>query len=327
MNLTDLHDVLDERSATDHTEARSHLTLTGVHRRLAIRRRRRITATAAAFVAVLAVGAGTLAVHRSTGRTPEPTSSPSPTVPTVGGFPEYAEGARVIAASTPLEAGAKSVRLEFTPRTTALVIFARCDDSALPYDIALNGSRPIMSGEGCGTALTPDPTDKSTGVEPGRPSVLTATFPKGVVAGFVMAVGEKIPVDQYVFPPRPATLAPVEDTGDMRVTDDQGADYGTTKVVRSDPADPNRPVEVAFTWGVGVHLRLRAQTPGAIRVSINGVQVVQGQWWDYGQTLIDGGDDSDWPKGGLLARGASATITVTPERMTGEWAVVLQQAR
>jgi hypothetical protein len=323
VNLTDLRDVLDERSATYDVEARSHLTLAGVHRRLAIRRRRRIAATAAAVVLVLAAGAGTLAVTRSSGRTPAAT----PATPTVGGFPEYAQGARVIAASTPIEPGATAVRLRFTPRTTGLVLFTRCDDNTKQYDIALNGGGRIVSGTGCGSAFTLDPVDESAGVEAGRPSVLTVTFPKGPVAGFAVAVGERVPVGEYVFPPRPATLPPVEDAGDMRTTDDQGADYGTAVLVRSDPADPNRPVSVTFTWGAGVHLALRAQTPGALRVAVDGLTVAQGQWWDYDQTLVDAGYAADWHQVGLPARGAPATITVTPERMTGDWAVVLQQVR
>lgn len=323
MNLTDLRDVLDERSASYEVEARSHLTLTGVQRRLAIRRRRRITAAAAAVVVVLAAGAGTLAVTRASGRTP----AVAPTVATVLGFPEYAQGARVIAASSPLVPGATMVSLPFTPRTTGLVVFARCDDNTKQYDIAINGSGRMMSGTGCGSAFTFDPVETSAGVQAGRPSVLTVTFPQGPVAGFAVAVGEKVPVDQYVFPPRPSALPPVENADDMRTTDDQGNLYGAATLVRSDPADPNHPVSVPVTWGTGVHLALRAQTPGAMRVSVNGLVVAQGEWWDYDQGLIDAGYDKDWHQRTLPSRGERATLTVTPERMTGDWAVVLQQVR
>jgi hypothetical protein len=94
--------------------------------------------------------------------------------------------------------------------------------------------------------------------------------------------------------------------------------------VRPDPADPNRRVQLTTKWGASARLRLRAQTPGAMTVTVNGVEVARGQWWDYGQMLVDSGPDLDWPPGRKPAPGATVTVTVTPQRMTGDWAAALQ---
>jgi hypothetical protein len=332
VNLTDLRDVLDERSTTDHAEARAHVILDGVHGRLAIRRRRRqVIATSAAVVAVLAVGAGALAVTRSAGRTPTPAASAA--VPTINGFPEYAQGARVIAASPPLARAATSVRLAFVPSTTGLVFFVRCDGSDKGYEVSLNG-RLMMSGSGCGTSGTPDPAAvRSYGVQVGKPSTVTVTFPSDPPANFAVAVGEKVDVTRYVFPARPSALQPLDlETGNMKIGDDRGIEYRTTKLVHADPAYPNRPVDLTFPWGTGVHLMLLSQTPGALTVSINGAAIAHGEWWDYGQTLTDGGTDRDWSptppdRNGWPRpqRGAGTTLTVKPERMTGDWAVAIQE--
>ena len=330
MNLTDLRDVLDERSATYEVEARSHLTLTGVQRRLKIRRRRRIAATAAAVVVVLAGAAGTLAVTHSSRRTP----TAAPTVAMVGGFPEYAAGARVIAASAlPVPRDG----LLFTPTTTDLVFFERCDppESAPKLDakgepvlgpmhyLWLNGHQ-LFGGTGCGGSWATNLTDPASGLLVGRANSLTVTFAAKPDISIAVAVGERVPVDQYVFPARPAELAPL-DTEELDYRDPENKGWKPA-VLRADPADPNQPVQTTVVWRNDLHLMQRSQTPGAVTVTVGGVTIGRSQWWDYGQTLNDGGYSADW-KGKLPKPGQLVTVTVTPERMTGEWMVALQQTR
>jgi hypothetical protein len=318
VNLTDLRDILDERSAGYDVEARSHLMLTGVHQRLAIRRRRRIAATAAAVVLVLAGGIGTLAVNRPA----RPVPAPAATAAVVGGFPAYAQGARVIAASAPLAAGATSVRLTFTPATTDLVFFDRCPDGGAAYSIAVNG-RTMMSGNGCGGSFAIDLSDPAGGLLVGRPNTVVATFKGAPVRGFAVAVGEKVPIDQYVFPARPATLAPLA-VDDLNFND-PGLGGKTLALLRGDPADPNRPAWATVTWGRHLHLVSRSQTPGRLTITIGELTLSQAQWWDYEQVTVDGGREDTWTQGTLPKPGARVTITVTPERMTGDWAVSLQE--
>lgn len=329
MNLTDLCEVLDERSSTDHVEVGPHEMLTGVRRRLAIRRRyRQVTAVTAAIVAALSVGAVTHIMTRSTELTGDPAATPS--VAMINGFPQYADGARLIVTSPPVASTATSLRLSFTPTTTGVVFFVRCSDSDKKYEMSLDG-RPIISG-GCSGSYTPDPVTMRQRI--GKLNIVTVTFPDGPPANFGVAVGEKIDPAQYVYPARPAKLQPLDlGPGNMQSGFSGNAEYQTTKVVRADPADPNRPMKLTFAWGKGVHLMLRSQTPGALTVSINGAAIAHGEWWDYNQKMVDQGSDQDWSStqeedrnGWVRPRqGSSTTITVKPERMTGDWAVAIQE--
>lgn len=324
MNLTDLRDVLDERSSTDHAEARSHLLLSGVRRRLEVRRRRRrIAAAVAAVLAVLALPAGPLTISHSPERAGHPVAGPK----TINGFPEYAEGTRLFASAT-LPPGATSLVLPFVPRSTDLVFFVRCSEAASKREFALKlNGHDVISGSGCGASFIPAAPAEigELGVRAGERSVVDVTFPAAAPAGFAVGIGERVPIDQYVFPDRPATLTPLDTGGNLAETDDSGITYRTAFLLRPDPADPNRPVSRTFTWGKGGHLALRSQTPGALTVTMNGVVVAGGRWWDYGQGLVDGSSSAYWPSAAQRTRGATVTVTVTPQRMTGDWAVAFQE--
>lgn len=317
MNLTDLRDVLDERSATDHAEARSHLTLSGVQRRLKLRRRRRrIVVASAAALAVLAIGA----VSQTIARSPRQSAvEPAQIKP----FPEYAQGTRLIASAV-LTPGARSVQLTFKPGSTSLVFFVRCAEPSATeeFALAINGHQ-VMSGSGCGASFIS--SLPQLGVVAGRPSALVVTFPGRAPAGFAVGVGQRVPSGQYVYPSRPATLTPLDTGGDLAISDEGGTEYRTAFLLRPDPADPDKPVSRTFTWGKGGHLALISQTPGTLTVTINGTKVASGEWWDYTQGLVDASSSSSWPFPGQRAKGTTVTITVTPHRMTGDWAVAFQQ--
>jgi hypothetical protein len=324
VNVTDLRDMLDERSSTDHGEGRSHLTLSGVRRRLVLRRRRRRIAVASAAALVLvAVGAGSAVTSRSTQQPNRPVAGPA----TINGFPEYAQGSRLIASAV-LAPAAKTLELPFVPGSTNLVFFVRCADpvSTEEFAVTINGHQ-TMSGSGCGGSFIPAAESLATelGVRVGARSVLRASFAKRAPAGFAVGVGQRVPVDQYVFPARPAALTPLDTGGNLSVSYDGATRYDTAFLLRPDPADPNRPVSRTFTWGKGGHLALRSQTPGALKVTMNGIVVADGEWWDYDQGLVDGSSSAFWPSPKQRVKGVTVTVTVTPQRMTGDWAVAFQQ--
>jgi hypothetical protein len=88
----------------------------------------------------------------------------------------------------------------------------------------------------------------------------------------------------------------------------------------------NKPQSARFTWGEPLQVNVQAQTPGALIVKVNGVEVVSQQWWDYQQGQGSSIDSADWKKSfGLdLRKGQAVELTVTPARMTGDWYVHIE---
>jgi hypothetical protein len=71
----------------------------------------------------------------------------------------------------------------------------------------------------------------------------------------------------------PATLRPPRTDG--------LATMPGTKVVHSDPADPNKPVTTTLVWHLHYDFNVIPQTPGIYEVSVNGVRVLSGEVYDY----------------------------------------------
>jgi hypothetical protein len=327
MNLTDLRDVLDERSTTDHAEARAHLLLTGVHDRLAVRRRRCRTATAAAAtVALTAVGLSSVALLKNADGTPTATPPTAPQMRLIAGFPEYADGARVIAAQEAPKS-VSTVSVTFTPTTLNLVFFERCLSDNFSHRYSING-HVFADGEGSGCSAyrsTPESLRATYGVKVGQPATVTFAVDGVPTKPIGLAVGEEVEPALYPFPPRPATLPPLEHPSDYsaNVYAVQGSESQPS--VYADPADPNRPQTITLTWGDPVDIELRSQTPGEMTVQVNGVEVASGKWWDYSQMIVGCTPSTDWKGsfGLVLKKGDPVTITVTPRRMTGDWSVRL----
>lgn len=320
MNLTDLRDVLDERSAPDSGDVLAHLMLSGVQQRLEIRRRRRrVAAVAAAVVAVAAVGLVTSAVPRFNTGTPTAASPDAVPVRLIEGFPEYAGGARVVAAST-AQAPARSTSVTFTPTTLDLVLFTRCTERG-KHAIVVGGVRLFETEGGCGIYGTgPGSLGKEHGATIGRPLTITLTFTAAPTAGFGFAVGERVDASAYRFPPRPAVLKP------LRTQEVAGPTLtGQGGVVRADPADFNRPMSVTFPWNGLRSTSMVAQTPGELSLRLNGKELSRGEWWDYQQgEIADRGVDGKeltLDRGFGLKTGQRVTLEVTPRRMTGDWSV------
>ncbi|MEV6596335.1 hypothetical protein AB0M36_05635 [Actinoplanes sp. NPDC051346] len=322
MNLTQLRDVLDERSATDHSDFPGHRMLDGVHHRLRIRRRRQqVAAAAAAFVAVAAVGVGTLVAPDHQRGTPTATPSTPPPTHTIEGFPEYDGGHRVIAAKTALPP-AKSVSLTFTPTTiTNLSFLTRCE-GAFPHKLSLNG-QPVSEGDQCSGFVTIPEPGKELRLAVGKPATVELTFTEGApTTDFAVAVGVPVDPATYPYPPRPATLTPLElPTGNPDAKDP--ADR--VIVLRSDPTNPLLPVSKTFTWP-GTDVVVHANTPGGVTVTINGSKGATCRFWSYGLAgcgLGDGDSRKD-SRGKTIRRGDTVTLTAVPDGTSGEWAVIIE---
>lgn len=316
MNLTDLRELLDERSDLERVDVRSHLMLDRVHHGIKVRRRRRQAATViAATVAVLAVGAGTFTF---TNRTPTDRTAPVAGPHTtsnrmIAGFPEFAAGAQVIAAKS---ATADSVSVTFVPTSLDLVFFERCSPTQHDeHSLAINGVQ-FAVGEGCGGSFSAGAAllTKQFGVKLGTPATLTMTVkghrPHGEIGA---AVGVAMDPSAYPYPPRPSTLAPLDLPS--------GSDW---RIIRSDPADPEQVVQTTLAWPGTTLVSLRTNSPGAMTVKIDGVLVLSAESWDYNVGDHGGPDVAELERLGLhLTTGKQVTITVTPERMTGDWALML----
>jgi hypothetical protein len=134
---------------------------------------------------------------------------------------------------------------------------------------------------------------------------------------FQVSVAERVPFEEYEFPPRPAVLALLPDAG-----------RGTIEL-RADAVDPNRRIETTMTWrdeygcgeSVGYPFSLTSQTPGSLRVFVNGVEMGERTWWDYEQREVGFLSDAACDE---VADGEMVTLAVQPEHMTGDWRVWLR---
>jgi hypothetical protein len=295
-----------------------------------------------AAVAVLAAGAGV--ALQLTG---EP-DVPVPADP-LAGFPEYLDGTRVLA-GTEGSIG-DSHTITFTPTTLDLVLHTRCEsDEVGDVPVRLEARLETNIHEFsttldwfCTAAETGTAEVDSLGLQDangwggfwqdlavGEPVTVDLTvvgarevagggepeIPDGTLA---VAVAERVPFEEYEFPSRPATLPPVPEAqaGDVEL--------------RADPADPNRPVEITFAWdplltgcdALVMPLELVSQTPGSLRVLLNGIEVTHQAWWDYQQ---QGLASSLIPACEQLDSGDEVTIRVEPAHMTGDWQVLLNRS-
>ncbi|MEU5722706.1 hypothetical protein ABZ783_12885 [Micromonospora sp. NPDC047738] len=290
------------------------------------------------------VAAGSATPSASPSAAPEPVAGRK-----VGPFAEYARGYRVVAFG---KAHVRSKKVEFTWAVTAtdVAFLTYCPglpkDTSLDLKLAINGSDAGYTTT-CNADLHNDPTpyggSQGYGSERGR------TAPRGASVGdtvtvtvavsgaqrngylptiptqgtMYVAVAEKVPFTQYPFPARPAKLAPP--------TPDGMASEPGTKVVHSDPADPNKPATTTLTWHRGFDFTVVPQTPGIYRVSVNGVSVVAGEVYEYsgnGPNISCQVKRKD--KGHCLREleslkdGDTVTVTVTAQHATGPWLAELR---
>jgi hypothetical protein len=327
MNVTDLRDILDERSHAARIPAGLE-RMAGVRARVSAIRQRRVAAIGAlAVVTLVIIGygltrphaphAGLAAVH--------PTASPSFGYHLVNGFPEYADGAKVVAT------GSASTRVGVIRVTAAaaelgFVFATRCqvpDGVELSLNWTANGNK-IVEGT-CGGSFRTDPGMwQSPGTRAGdrvefvvtivavQPGPSSGPVPDGT---FSVAVMRRLDYAAYPLPPRPARLAPLAKNPAAGL--DPRVGQATGKVIDSVPADPKAPVEIKIPVAANAALDMVAQTPGYLLVYADGLLQARAEWWDYEQLVY----------GASLRAGEQGSRTVTvrlvPEHMTGAWRAVL----
>lgn len=361
--MIDLRELMAERSAD---AAPSGDRLTEVRRRIAVRRRRRAVLAVAGAVTLVAgmatyvalpggrpAGPPALAAGSATPSASPPAGPPTSPGPVAGGkvgpFAEYARGYRVVAVG---QAPVYDRKVQFTWAVNAadVAFLTYCPGlprgTSLDLTLAIDGSEAGYATN-CNSDLhnDPDPYGGSRGygsqparTAPGGASVgdtVEVTFtvtgaqrngvlPRIPIEGrMYIAVAEKVPFERYPFPARPAELAPPEPDG-------MASEPGT-RVVRSDPADPNRPVSTELTWRRSFDVTVVPQTPGIYRVSVNGVPVLSGEVYDYSGNGPNAScqvkrTDKGHCVPGLesLKDGDKVTVTVTAEHATGPWLAELR---
>lgn len=324
MNLTDLADVLQTRS--EWPGDTTHATrLSGVRARVRAARRRRALTTAVSLLLVVAgvVYAGLLPFERSF----------EPAAPSYR-FPDYQDGRRVIGQAWAAAPG-DSVSVRFVPTSLDLALFRHCDAGSGGYlytDVKVNG-HPMAGGScGAGTGGVTF-TEQETGwahlgVVVGRPSVATMTIlgrqspdspepsqsllPVTNAAVFALALGEAVPVEDYPFPPRPESLAELP-----------APPSGAITVLSADPADPNGRRQAVVTWPDNGQVAVWTNTPGRLRVLLDDVEVLSFDHWTYEANASSWADYRRAADDPDPARGQQVTITVIPERTSGDWRIDL----
>ncbi|MEV0270619.1 hypothetical protein AB0H43_17695 [Hamadaea sp. NPDC050747] len=273
----------------------------------------------------------------------EPTPQPPPApMKRIEGFPEYAHGARVVAAaSAPVTAD--EVTLSWTLTDFGVTVFDRCeflaaDGTTLKTEFLVDGD--VWSGSGCGPSDQPGSGRTNAemwtahGIELGDTVRLTMRVGDAVrwdqatqqevpekkprIGTIGLAVGVPVPFERYPLPPRPTVLPSL----DVPVNSEQGS-----HLLQSDPADPLRPITMDLAWKGSYSLSLSATTPGVLHVTIDGITVYDCEIWTFegdscglGWTV---GDRNGFPwQSQITARlRESVHLTITPTHVTGPWGV------
>jgi hypothetical protein len=294
------------------------LRLVQVHRRIARVRRRRRVAGGIAAVLLLAI-AGLALTTPHPGPVIQPAPPPNPDA-TVDGFAVYQYGARIVATKV-AHLPVTELTVTYVPTTVDLIIATRCSpQDSVDLDITVNGD--LFSSGSCDVVTSNDnPNGMSTfGVAVGKPSTfkLTAKAHGGAeVPGageFALGIGERMPFESYPFPPRPATLKPINF--------DHGNDWAYR--IDSDPADPLAPRSIQVVWPAvvrdeGPEAVAVSLTPGYLRLSVDGRLIGIHAQWDYVDRTTSaflGGNVHHQP-------GEVVTLTVEPSKVTGPWAVAV----
>lgn len=321
MNLTDLTEVLRDRAELDDTAHDARMA--GIRARI-LATRRRLALTGVVCVVLSLVSAVYLTLPRQV----EPADPPR-------SFPEHQYGARLVAQAW-ADLPTNSATVQFVPKSDRFVLFDHCSAESAERDlvmmITINGHE--RRGGGCDGGGSGEIGDLAKlGGAVGKPLVVTMTVgfsssvdeipdkaedihpPDETVTGeFAVGIGEPVPVDEYPFPPRPETLVDIEE---LVPPVDQSGDIN----IRSDRNDPDALQTLTVEWPGSCRLEAALNTPGRLEVLINDKTVYDVDSWSYdglsGITTV-GEDD-----GLQLSPGQTATITVIPERTTGDWIVQL----
>ncbi|RIV39959.1 hypothetical protein [Micromonospora radicis] len=337
MNLTDLKQVLDERSGDSAEQVLHRARLGGVRAKVLARRRRRIavwTSAGVAAVVVTAVVVPGLRPHLP----PTPAVTPAPTQLNEG-FPEYTGGVRVVAARG-ASAPTRRVEVTMVPTTLDLVVLTRCagfgQGISVERTVHVDG-RAVADGTCRDGSLQPSDW-AGLGVEVGRPVTFVLTLDSAWQSGemgtvvvpiprqgeFGIAVGERVPFEDYPLPSPPAgTLTPLAEA--ELPAGCTAARCPNVVIIRSTPDDPTRPVRLELTWRALGAAHMVSQTPGRLRLLVDDREVGTGEWWDYRATGLAtyGDEDGVGRPTGDVDPDDPVVVEVLPEHVTGAWQVVL----
>ncbi|NUT06375.1 MAG: hypothetical protein HOV76_23125 [Hamadaea sp.] len=275
----------------------------------------------------------------------DPTPQPPPApMKRIEGFPEYAHGARVVAAaSAPVTA--TEATLAWTMTDLGVTIFDRCeflaaDGTQLKTQFMVSGDvwwESSCGPEGeAGASRYGVEAWTSHGIEIGDTVRITmrisgatrfdASTQKTVdvdtprAGTFGVAIGVPVPFEEYPLPVRPTVLPTLQ-----LPIDGDGGDGSSQAHLRSD-ADALEPITIDLPWG-SYDLSMSSATPGALHVTIDGVTVTDCEFWTYegdscglGWTVGDR-NGFDWQSQITTRPGETVHLTVTPTHVTGPWGV------
>lgn len=317
MNLTDLTEVLRDHAELDDTAHDARMA--GIRARI-LATRRRLALTGVICVVLALVSAVYLAL-------PRPVEPAHPT----RSLPEYQSGARLVVQAW-ADLPTNSVTVGYLPKSEDFVIFSHCSaklaKQRLVTILTVNGH--VVLGGSCDGDSTREIGNLARfGSTVGKPLVITMTVGVGSVAGelpdkvedvhpadktaigeFAVGIGEPVPVSEYSFPPRPETLVDIDDLnapGDI--------------TIRADRNDPDARQTLTVVWRELCYLDAALNTPGRLEVLVDDKAVYDLDSWSYGGT--SGSATFEEEDGLQLSPGQTVTITVIPERTTGDWSVQL----
>ena len=321
MNLTDLTEVLRDHAEFDDTAHDARMA--GIRARiLATRRRLALTGVICVVLALVS------AVYLTLPRPVEPANPPR-------SLPEYQSGARLVTQAW-ADLPANSVTVEYIPKSEDLVVFDHCSVESAKQDlvaaVTVNGHPRWLGGCSGGNTSQGIGNLASLGGAVGKPLTITMIIGYGSVAGevpdkvedirppdktvtgeFAVGIGERVPVSEYSFPPRPETLVDIDDLAPPKDIN-----------IRADRNDPDARQTLDVVWPGPCHLYTALNTPGRLEVLINGEPVYDVDSWVYGGasgfTTLGEEDGPHIPPGQIV------TVTVIPERTTGDWSVQLARS-
>jgi hypothetical protein len=227
-----------------------------------------------------------------------------------------------VLAATSVNLPERTLELNFVPDSLDFMIITMCPAGLASFEFTINGKGNHL-GVACnnkwshGTAAEQEQFLANYGVRAGSPVTLAFTAYVGEETSGKLSVGvaEPVPVNDLPQLSRPTTLPPL-----------RGGD-GNVATVRSDPANPLKPRTIKIGGHQHYDFFVQLQTPGRVSVAFNGNVFMTCEKFDYAPTNADPAPkDFDYGCGEErvndgIPRPDPATVTVTPESVTGAWQV------
>jgi hypothetical protein len=268
----------------------------------------------------------------------------------INGFPEYEAGGKLLQTRTAnLNAG--PITFTYTPTYDGVVTSTACTpvptDVEIEVHVVINGHDVASSGclpnAGGAYQIVNGWEFTSVGLAVGKPATITFTATAyrqtldkagnevpgkatdAPVGTYAVAIWQRLPYDQYPLPHRPKVL-PKLNLNQYGI----GGPDGTVMTMMSKPSDPLAAQTLTFTMPTCpasnsgddscVSGAATSQTPGSLAITVNGVSIVDAEFWDYlgGGWGFDLGPDTP---GLNLKAGQPVILTVTPLHVTGAWEV------